>query len=121
MDYLFSSNRRKIGQSIDDLHKSNLEFITAGNAVRVLEESSIVRGTHNRKPLDFYIEESYTLLHAWRELRREVDAVWRNLNVRDLKTVEIVKRTQRTPLKCQELTDEYLLYCSLLATNKRNK
>lgn len=95
--------------------------MAAGSAVRVLEECSIVRGAHNRKPLDYYIEESCTLLHAWRELQRGVDAVWRNVNVRDLKTLEIVKRTQHMPLKCQELMEEYLLYCSQLATNKRSK
>lgn len=106
---------------MDVLYKSNQEFTSTANAVRMLEHTSIVKGRHNRKPLNYYTEESCTRLHAWKRFHYELDAVWRNLDVRDLKTIEMVKGTQRTPLKCQELMDEYLLYCSMITSNKRNK
>lgn len=110
-----------MGESIDELYKSYQDLLSSANAVRMLVESPIVRGSHNRKPLDFYTDESCTLLHAWKKVHREVDAVWRHVCVRDLKTIEIVKQTQQTPLKCQEMMDEYLLYCSLMPSNKRNR
>lgn len=117
----FFEFRRQMGESIDVLYKFNRELTSAANAVRMLENSSIVRGTHNRKPLDYYIEESCNLLHAWKHLHGEIVAVWRQVNVRDAQTMEIAKRTQRTPLKCQESLDEYLLLCSMIPPNKRNK
>lgn len=117
----FFKFRRLMGESIDFLYKFNRELTSAANAVRMLENSSIVKGTHNRKPLDYYIEESCNLLHAWKQFHREIVAVWRQVNVRDPQTMEIAKRTQQTHLNCQESIDEYLLLCSMIPSNKRNK
>lgn len=97
------------------------EFTGAANVVCLLKESSMVTGTHNRKPLDHYIQESFVVLHEWKKLHRDVVAIWGQANVRNLQTIQNIKRTQQTASKCQELMDKYLLYSWLLTPNKRSK
>lgn len=97
------------------------ELAGTAKVMCLLKESSVVTGTHNRKPLDHYIQESFVILHEWKKLHRDVVAIWSQVNVRNLQTIQNVKRTQQTLSHCQELMDEYLLYSWLITLNKRSK
>lgn len=98
----------------------HIDFLIAANATVMMEESNFITGTAKRKSLQFYTEESISILHNLRIIINKIQHLVKQLeNIRNVNTIKTLKISLTMPDELLDRIDKYLMFSSMIASQKK--